>query len=111
MSFSAGIWFVSIPAEQEVPTPQATSAIGINIEIARFAKISDGTHLEPLNRFKRHEVRQRKAQRAMNLSWTLAIMRGMIALLPWEISPNVKKGNSRKAVIEKSEVEVAGATR
>ncbi|MDR0478316.1 MAG: transposase [Burkholderiaceae bacterium] len=68
VSLSGGKWFVSIQTEREVhqPVPQASSAIGIDVGIARFATFSDGQYLEPLHSFKRHETRLRRAQRAMS---------------------------------------------
>ncbi|RQU45884.1 MULTISPECIES: RNA-guided endonuclease InsQ/TnpB family protein [Burkholderia cepacia complex] len=68
VSQSAGKWFVSIQTQREVdrPVPQATSAVGIDVGIARFATMSDGTFVAPLNSFKRHEARLRHAQRAMS---------------------------------------------
>ncbi|PMS32801.1 putative transposase [Trinickia symbiotica] len=68
VSQRAGKWFVSILTEREVesPLPQATSAVGIDVGIARFATFSDGDYLEPLNSFRRHEARLRRAQRAMS---------------------------------------------
>ncbi|MBN3792953.1 transposase, partial [Burkholderia sp. Ac-20353] len=61
-------WVVSVQTAREVepPVPLATSAIGIDVGIARFATISDGTFLAPLNSFKKHEVRLRRYQRAMS---------------------------------------------
>ncbi|WP_240462146.1 RNA-guided endonuclease TnpB family protein, partial [Burkholderia sp. Nafp2/4-1b] len=68
VSQSAGKWFVSIQTQREVdrPVPQATSAVGIDVGIARFATMSDGTFLAPLNSLKRHEARLCRAQRAMS---------------------------------------------
>ena len=68
VSLNAGKWFVSIQTEREVepPAPQAGSAIGIDMGITRFATMSDGSHLAPLNSFKRHQVRLQRAQRAMS---------------------------------------------
>lgn len=68
VSLHAGKWFVSIQTAREVekPVPQATSAVGIDVGITRFATFSDGTFLAPLNSFKRHEARLRRAQRAMS---------------------------------------------
>jgi len=68
VSLSAGKWFVSIRTEREVeqPVPQATSAVGIDMGITRFATMSDGSFLAPLNSFRRHEARLRRAQRAMS---------------------------------------------
>ena len=68
VSASGGKWFVSIQTEREVeqPVPQAASAIGIDVGIARFATFSDGTFLVPLNSFKKHERKLKRAQRAMS---------------------------------------------
>ncbi|VWB62427.1 RNA-guided endonuclease InsQ/TnpB family protein [Burkholderia lata] len=68
VSFNAGKWYVSIQTEREVepPVPHATSAIGIDVGIARFATMSDGTFVAPLNSFKKHEARLRRCQRAMS---------------------------------------------
>lgn len=60
---------------------QAASAIGIDMGIARFATLSDGTYLAPLNSFKKHEARLRCYQRAMSgrikfsRNWKKAIAR------------------------------------
>ncbi|NIF45147.1 IS200/IS605 family element transposase accessory protein TnpB [Burkholderia sp. Tr-862] len=68
VSFNAGKWCVSIQTEREVeqPVPHATSAIGIDVGIARFATMSDGTFVAPLNSFRKHEARLRRCQRAMS---------------------------------------------
>jgi putative transposase len=68
VSRNAGKWFVSIQSAREVeqPVPQAISAIGIDMGIARFATMSDGSVLSPLNSFRRHEAKLRRAQRAMS---------------------------------------------
>ena len=44
----------------------ATTAIGIDMGIARFATLSDGTFYASLNSFKQHEAALRKAQQAMS---------------------------------------------
>ena len=68
VSLSAGKWFVSIQTAREVknPIPQATTAIGIDVGIARFATMSDGDFLKPLNSFRKHEQRLKRYQRAMS---------------------------------------------
>ncbi|MDN7877089.1 RNA-guided endonuclease InsQ/TnpB family protein [Burkholderia aenigmatica] len=68
VSFNAGKWCVSIQTEREVeqPVPHATSVIGIDMGIARFATMSDGTFVAPLNSFRKHEARLRRCQRAMS---------------------------------------------
>jgi putative transposase len=44
----------------------ATSSIGIDVGIARFATISDGRFVAPLNSFKKHPQRLAKYQRRMS---------------------------------------------
>lgn len=67
VSASGGKWFASIQTEREVdqPIPQG-GAVGIDMGIARFATLSDGTFHVPLNSFKRHQHRLRKAQQALS---------------------------------------------
>ena len=67
VSLSAGKWHVSIQTRREVETPLPQGgAVGIDLGIARFATLSDGTVYAPLNSFKRHETALRKAQQAMS---------------------------------------------
>lgn len=67
VSQSCGKWFVSIQTEREVEQPVPNgSAVGIDMGVARFATLSDGTFYAPLNSFKRHETRLRKAQQPMS---------------------------------------------
>jgi putative transposase len=64
---SCGKWFVSIQTEREVEQPLPKGdAIGIDMGITRFATLSDGTHIAPLNSFKKHEQRLARYQRAMS---------------------------------------------
>lgn len=67
VSQSCGKWLVAIQTEREVerPIPQG-GAVGIDMGIARFATLSDGTFYAPLNSFKRHATRLRKAQQALS---------------------------------------------
>jgi putative transposase len=67
VSQTAGEWFISIQTQREIADPvhPSTSAVGIDVGIARFATLSDGTFIEPLNSFKKHQVRLRRYQRAM----------------------------------------------
>lgn len=67
VSGRSGKWFVSIQTEREVELPLPTGgAVGIDMGIARFATLSDGTFYSPLNSFRRHERALRKAQQAMS---------------------------------------------
>ena len=67
VSQNSGKWFVSIQTEREVAQPVPSGdAVGIDMGVARFATLSDGSFYAPLNRFKRHETALRKAQQAMS---------------------------------------------
>ena len=66
VSQSCGKWFVSIQTEREVEQPIPNGgAVGIDLGIARFATLSDGTFHAPVNSFRRHEKALRKAQQAL----------------------------------------------
>ena len=68
VSQSGGKWCASIQTEREIeqPVPKATSAVGIDMGIARFATLSDGSFIAPLNSFKRHQQRLARYQRRMS---------------------------------------------
>jgi putative transposase len=67
VTYSGKKWFVSIQTEREVNLPKrtATTAIGIDVGIVRFATLSDGSYIAPLNSFKKHQERLRRYQRRM----------------------------------------------
>jgi putative transposase len=67
ISKSCGKWFASILTRREVesPVPKAATAIGIDVGIARFATLSDGSFIAPLNSFKKHQQRLARYQRRM----------------------------------------------
>lgn len=46
----------------EQPLPQSTTAAGIDMGVARFATLSDGTFYAPLNSFNQHKAALRRAQ-------------------------------------------------
>jgi putative transposase len=68
VSGKQGKWFISIQTEREheAPIPPATAIVGIDMGIARFATLSDGSYLAPLNSFKRQEQALVKAQRGLS---------------------------------------------
>lgn len=68
VSQSGGKWFASIQTRREVeqPLPVATTAIGIDVGIARFATMSDGDFIAPLNSSKKHQRRLARCQRRMS---------------------------------------------
>ncbi|CAM2176684.1 putative insertion element transposase InsQ [Paraburkholderia sacchari] len=66
ISQRAGKWYVSILTAREVEQPvPGGSAIGIDMGVARFATLSDGSYIAPLASFKKHERRLAKYQRRM----------------------------------------------
>ncbi|MDR3362962.1 MAG: transposase [Desulfovibrio sp.] len=69
VSLAAGKWYVAIQTEREVETPvhPSQSAVGIDMGIACFAAISDGTMLNPLNSFRKQEKKLAATQRKLAL--------------------------------------------
>lgn len=63
----AGHWYVSIQWQREVEAPKTKNgpAVGVDRGIAVFAALSDGTKIEPLNSFRRIEVKLAKHQRRL----------------------------------------------
>ena len=67
VSLSGGRWFASIQTERELEQPLPRGgAVGIDLGVVRFATLSDGTFYTPLNSFRRHQTRLRKALQAMS---------------------------------------------
>ena len=64
----AGKWFISILTKREVKKPvhPSTSAVDIDMGVVRFATLSTGKFIEPLNSFKKHQDLLRKAQQALS---------------------------------------------
>ncbi len=67
VSLSAGKWHVSIQTEREVPEPVHPSqlAVGIDMGVARFAMLSDGSSIKPLHSFRKHEKKLAALQRKL----------------------------------------------
>lgn len=68
VSLSAGKWYVSIQTEREVKEPKhpSESVIGIDMGVAKFATLSDGSSIEPLNSFRKHEKILAKQQKRLS---------------------------------------------
>ena len=68
VSQSSGKWFVSIQTARDVTMPLASSntAVGIDMGVVRFATLSEGSHVEPLNSFTKHEQRLKKTQQSLS---------------------------------------------
>ncbi len=66
VSQSGGKWFASVQTRRQVDAVQPTGGIiGIDLGIARFATLSDGTYLQPLHSFKQHQQQLKRYQRRM----------------------------------------------
>ncbi|MBN3792195.1 RNA-guided endonuclease TnpB family protein [Burkholderia sp. Ac-20353] len=66
VSLRAGKWSVSMLTAREVELPVPSGpAVGIDVGVARFATLSDGTFVAPLASFRQHEQRLAKYQRRM----------------------------------------------
>lgn len=65
---SGGKWYVSVQTVREVEEPlhPSDSMVGIDLGIVRFATLSDGTVIEPLSSFRKHQDRLCRYQRAMS---------------------------------------------
>jgi len=61
-------WFVSLACEVRIPDPvhASNSAVGIDLGVVSFASLSDGTQIEPLGSFRKHEARLARAQRRLS---------------------------------------------
>jgi putative transposase len=62
-----GRWFVSLQTEREVADPvhPSSSEVGIDMGVAKFAALSTGELVQPIDSFRRLEGQMRVAQRAM----------------------------------------------
>ncbi|PPC84681.1 MAG: hypothetical protein CTY38_01135 [Methylotenera sp.] len=62
-----GKWYVSLQTEREVAEAlhPATSSISIDLGVARFATMSDGSFLSPLDSFRKKQSKLARYQRAM----------------------------------------------
>jgi len=67
VSQRAGRWFVSIQTEREIDAPVhlSSSMVGIDMGIARFATLSDGSFIAPRNSFKKHERKLAREQQRL----------------------------------------------
>lgn len=68
VSFSAGKWYASIQMEREVPEPVHPSqrAVGIDMGVARFATLSDGSFVRSPHSFRKHEKKLAALQRRLS---------------------------------------------
>lgn len=63
-----GKWFVSVQTEQTIEEPIhiSTKIIGVDMGIANFATLSDGTFYAPINSYRTNEFKLKRAQKALS---------------------------------------------
>ena len=61
-------WYISIQTEREVDAPihSASTSVGVDVGIAQFATLSDGTVFSSVNSFKQHQKKLAAYQRKMS---------------------------------------------
>ncbi len=64
---NAGHWFISFQVEQKVEQPvhPSTREVGIDMGVAKFVTLSDGSSIKPLNAYRKHESRLTQEQRRL----------------------------------------------
>lgn len=68
VSEHCGAWYVSIQTEQETEQPvhESTSIVGLDMGVAKFATLSDGTVFKPVNSYRKREKKLKKAHRELS---------------------------------------------
>ena len=68
VSEHGGKWFVSIQTEKEIEQPrhESGSIIGLDMGVAKFATLSDGTIFQPVNSYRKHEKTLIRLQRHLS---------------------------------------------
>ncbi len=101
-------WFVSIQVEKEIPEPihqGLRKAVGIDVGIARFATLSDGSYLEPLSSFRKLEKKlareQRKLAKKTKFSSNWKKQKHKIAKI------HIKIANARKDYLHKASTTIS----
>lgn len=68
VGFEGGHWFISFQTEREVPEPEhpSTSMVGVDVGVARFLTLSDGSFIEPVGAFAANQKKLARAQRELS---------------------------------------------
>ncbi len=106
VSQSGGKWFASIQTRREVAAEQPTGGIvGLDMGIARFVTLSDGSYLDPLNSFKKHQQRlkryQRRLARKVKFSQNWKKAKAKVSQI------HIKIGNARKDYLHKASAAIS----
>ena len=68
VSLYCGEWYISVQTAFEIEDPvhNSTSSIGIDMGITHFATLSDGTHIESLNIYRKYERKLSRELKALS---------------------------------------------
>ena len=101
--FDAGTWYVSFQTERDVAETvhgKAGTIVGIDVGVARFAALSDGTFIEGANAFEKHKKRlaflQRRLARTVKYSANWRKAKARITKIHSSIA-NIRKDRIHKA--------------
>ncbi|SIO22236.1 RNA-guided endonuclease InsQ/TnpB family protein [Nitrosomonas cryotolerans] len=107
ISRKGGYWYVSIQTEYETELKRhsSTSMIGVDMGVTRFATLSDGSYVEPLNSFrklsKKLAFEQRKLSKKVRLSANWKKQKQIITRLHERIA------NARLDFLHKTSTEIS----
>ena len=107
VSQSGGHWYISVQTEREVEQPvhPSTSIIGIDVGIAKFATLSDGTVFGPVNSYKKHQQRLARYQRAMSRKQKFSINYKKAKAKVQKLHTRI--ANVRKDYLQKTSTEIS----
>ncbi|MBV1912497.1 MAG: transposase [Cycloclasticus sp.] len=107
ISLNSGNWYISFQVEQEVnePVHESTSAVGLDVGIAKFVTLSDGTQKKPESPYRKYEkqlaVEQRKLSHKVKFSENWKKQKVKIQKLHSKIA------NCRKDFLHKTSFEIS----
>ena len=98
----AGCWYMAVCCKTEIPEPvhPSASVVGIDLGIARFATLSDGHFIEPINPMRLAEKALARAQRKLSRKVRGSNRRKKAALRVAMIQRNIS--NARKDFLHKT---------
>ena len=107
VSRRAGQWFAAVQCEREVPEPVLSTlpGVGIDMGVAVFAALSNGTTIAPANHGKKALRSLHKAQRALSRKKRGSANRGKA--IRWVVRVQKRVANARKDFLHKHSTAIA----
>ncbi len=109
ISLKSGNWYISFQVEQKVAAPvhESTSSVGLDVGIAKFVTLSDGTQKKPESPYRKYEkqlaVEQRSLSRKVKFSENWKKQKTKIQKLHSKIA------NCRKDFLHKTSFEISNS--